>query len=61
MEHYTLEVVGQPYVFVEQIAEVCDGEGVHPVVVGRVPVAFLHHQTEPDIKATAQLLFTTQH
>ena len=26
----------------------CDGVGVHPVVVGRVPVAFLDHHEEPD-------------
>lgn len=24
-----------------------DGKGVHPVVVGGIPVALLHHQTEP--------------
>ena len=30
-----------------QEGEVCDGEGVRPVVVGRVPVAPPHHQHEP--------------
>lgn len=27
-----------------------DREGMHPVVVRRVSVAFLHHKTEPDNK-----------
>lgn len=31
----------------EEEAEVPDGEGVHPVVVGRVAVAAPHHQDEP--------------
>ena len=42
-----LQVVGQLQVLVEQVAEVGDGEGVHPVVVRGVPVALLHHQAEP--------------
>lgn len=45
-----LEVAREPKVFVEQVAKVADGEGVHPVVVRRVPVAFLHHETEPDTR-----------
>lgn len=44
---HSLEVVGELQVLVEQVAEVRDREGVHPVVVGWVPVALLHHQTEP--------------
>jgi len=42
-----LQVVDQLQVLVEQVAEVGDGEGVHPVVVGGVTVALLHHQAEP--------------
>jgi hypothetical protein len=34
-------------VLVEDVAEVGHGEGVVPVVVGRVSVAALHHQNKP--------------
>lgn len=44
---HSLEVVGELQVLVEQVAEVGDRKGVHPVVVGWIPVALLHHQTEP--------------
>lgn len=44
---HSLEVVGELQIFVEQVAEVGDRKGVHPVVVGGIPVALLHHQTEP--------------
>lgn len=44
---HSLEVVSELQVLVEQVAEVRDREGMHPVVVGWVPVALLHHQTEP--------------
>lgn len=40
---HLLEVVGELQVLVEQVAEVRDREGVHPVVVGGIPVALLHH------------------
>lgn len=42
-----LQVVNELQVLVEQVAEVGDGERVHPVVVGRVTVPLLHHQAEP--------------
>lgn len=51
---HVLEVAREPKVLVEQVAEVADGEGVHPVVVRRVPVAFLHHKTEPDRTRTRE-------
>lgn len=44
---HSLEVVGELQVLVEQVAKVGDRKGVHPVVVRGVPVALLHHQTEP--------------
>lgn len=43
---HLLEVVGELQILVEQVAKVRDREGVHPVVVGWIPVAFLHHQAE---------------
>lgn len=42
-----LEVVWEPQVLVEQVAEVRHRERVHPVVIWRVSVALLHHQTKP--------------
>lgn len=47
---YILEVAWEPKIFVEQVTKMSDRKGVHPVVVRRVPVAFLHHKTEPDNK-----------
>lgn len=44
---HSLEVVGELQVLVEQVAEVRDREGVHPVVIGWVSVTLLHHQAEP--------------
>ena len=44
---HSLEVVGKLQILVEQVAEVGDRKGMHPVVVGGIPVALLHHQTEP--------------
>lgn len=44
---HSLEVVGELQVLVEQVAEVGDREGMHPVVIRGIPVALLHHQTEP--------------
>lgn len=35
-----------------------DREGVHPVVVGWVPVAFLHHKTEPDKKNCSVIIYS---
>lgn len=32
---------------VQQVAEMCDGESMEPVMVGRVPIALLHHQQKP--------------
>lgn len=43
---HLLEVVGELQILVEQVAKMRDREGVHPVVVGWIPVAFLHHQAE---------------
>lgn len=43
---HLLEVVGELQILVEQVAKVRDREGMHPVVVGRIPIAFLHHQAE---------------
>lgn len=44
---HLLEVVGELQILVEQVAKVRDREGMHPVVVGGIPVALLHHQAEP--------------
>ena len=38
----------QPQVLEQQEGKVCDGEGVQPVVVGRVPVPFTHHEGKPE-------------
>lgn len=43
----SLQVVDELQVLVEQVAEVGDREGMHPVVVRGVAVALLHHQAEP--------------
>lgn len=32
---------------VEGVAEMSNGEGMEPAVVGQVTIAFLHHQQEP--------------
>ena len=31
----------------KSVAEVSHGEGMGPVVIGRIPITFLHHQYEP--------------
>lgn len=41
----------------EQVTKMSDREGVHPVVVRRVPVAFLHHKTEPDNKDFSVIIY----
>lgn len=39
----------------ESVAEMSHGEGVHPVMIGRVPVAFLNHHHKPrEIKNRAR-------
>ena len=34
-------------VLMEQVAEVCDGESMEPVMVGGVTIALLYHQQKP--------------
>lgn len=53
-DSHLLEVAGKLQVLIEQVAKVRDRKGVHPVVVGWVPVAFLHHQAEPGGAETAE-------
>lgn len=38
----------------QQVSKVCHGEGVAPVVVGRVSVTLLHHQHKPAIANVSQ-------